>query len=63
MIYTAYQPALAILEVRVHLKPIFTRNLAAEYRRVLEMIAWRSPVATAWIDRKQGVTGLIPLKP
>ena len=46
-----------------HHEPIFTRNIADEYRRIHEMIGWRSPVAAAWMDRKQGVTALIPLKP
>ncbi len=56
--------AIRLLRNRIaHHEPIFTRNLADEYRRIHEMIAWRSPIAAAWMDRKQGVTGLILLKP
>jgi hypothetical protein len=46
-----------------HHEPIFTRNLQDDYNRLHEMIAWRSPTAAAWVDRKQAVLGLIPVKP
>ena len=56
--------AIRLLRNRIaHHEPIFTRNLADEYRRILEMIDWRSHVAAAWMDRKQQVTNLIALKP
>ena len=56
--------AIRLLRNRIaHHEPIFNRNVSDEYRRMREMIAWRSPVAAAWMDRKQGVTALVPLKP
>ena len=56
--------AIRLLRNRIaHHEPIFTRNIADEYRRLHEMISWRSPVAAAWMDRKQGVTALVSLKP
>lgn len=46
-----------------HHEPIFTRNMADEYQRIHDMIAWRSPVAAAWMDKKQSVLVLLPNKP
>jgi hypothetical protein len=46
-----------------HHEPIFTRNVADDYSRIHEMFGWRSQTAAAWMDRTQGVTALIPLKP
>ncbi len=46
-----------------HHEPIFTRNVADDYNRIHEMIGWRNQTAASWMDRKQGVTALIPLKP
>jgi len=46
-----------------HHEPIFTRNLTSDYDRIRELISWRNLTAAAWMDRKQGVTALIPLKP
>jgi hypothetical protein len=46
-----------------HHEPIFTRDIAREYRRLHDVIHWRSPVAAAWMDRMQGVTALIATKP
>ncbi len=46
-----------------HHEPIFARNLADDYRRILELTAWRSPTAATWVDRHQGVTPLLPLRP
>ena len=46
-----------------HHEPIFARNLADDYRRIHEMIGWRSSVAASWMDRKQGVTALIARRP
>lgn len=46
-----------------HHEPIFTRHIAAEYTQLHDMIALRSPVAAAWMDKQQGVTSQIPLAP
>ncbi|MGB8840465.1 MAG: hypothetical protein WCC64_05300 [Aliidongia sp.] len=63
---TAYNNLRSIRQLRnriAHHEPIFTRNIADEYERLHDMIGWRSQVAAAWMDKKQGVTALIPLKP
>ncbi len=62
----AYNDLNAVRTLRnriAHHEPTFARNIADGYRRIHEMISWRSPVAAAWMDRKQGVTAVIPLKP
>jgi hypothetical protein len=46
-----------------HHEPIFARNIVDDYRRILEIIGWRSPVAASWTDRKQSVTALIARRP
>jgi len=56
--------AIRLLRHRIaHHEPIFPRNRADEYRRILEMIGWRSQVAAAWIDGRQQVAKLIAIKP
>jgi hypothetical protein len=46
-----------------HHEPIFARDTALDYEIVRSVIAWRSPTAAAWVDHKQTVLKLIPLKP
>ncbi|AFK57097.1 hypothetical protein TMO_c0487 (plasmid) [Tistrella mobilis KA081020-065] len=46
-----------------HHEPIFTRDTVADYEMVRELIAWRSPVAARWVNRKQGVLALISNRP
>lgn len=46
-----------------HHEPIFARDIAADYSMIRELVEWRSPVAAAWMDQKQTVLRLIPLKP
>jgi hypothetical protein len=46
-----------------HHEPIFLRSLADEYGRIRQVIHWRCPVAAAWVDRVQTITGLIATKP
>lgn len=63
---TAHNDLAAIRGLRnriAHHEPIFTRNILDEYRRIHAMISWRSKVAAAWMDRKQGVTALVHLRP
>ncbi|RZF59038.1 hypothetical protein EWE75_24010 [Sphingomonas populi] len=63
---TAYADLRAIRHLRnriAHHEPIFTRNLADDYQRIHDMIAWRSQVAAAWMDGKQTVLTLLAAKP
>lgn len=46
-----------------HHEPIFTRDTVADYEMVRELIAWRSPTAAGWVDRKQGVLALASNRP
>ena len=63
------QPATTSCSIRhlrnriAHHEPIFTRNSVDDYRRIHELTGWRSQTAAAWMNCKQGVTSLIPLKP
>lgn len=62
----AYADLQAIRHLRnriAHHEPVFTRNLADDYQRIHDMIAWRSPTAAAWMDGKQTVMALIAQKP
>jgi hypothetical protein len=46
-----------------HHEPIFTRNLAAEYKRLRGLVAWRSVTTAEWLDSIQDITRLLLLKP
>lgn len=46
-----------------HHEPIFSRNIAAEYQRIHDVIHWRNPTAAAWMDRVQRVTALVGGRP
>lgn len=46
-----------------HHEPIFTRNIADDYQRIHDMIAWRNQVAAAWMDGKQSVLAVLAAKP
>ena len=46
-----------------HHEPIFTRNISAEYERILKIIDWCCPVSAQWIDTVQTVTALNDEKP
>lgn len=62
----AYAELDAIRKLRnriAHHEPIFARNIADEYARILKVIAWRSQVAADWVDKTQTVTQLLPQKP
>jgi len=63
---TAYADLQIIRRLRnriAHHEPIFMRNIADDYQRIHDMIAWRSQVAAAWMDRKQSVLALLAVKP
>ena len=46
-----------------HHEPIFTRDLAADYVILNEMIGWRRPAVASWVDKIQRVSGLLAAKP
>lgn len=46
-----------------HHEPIFTRDISSEYRRVINLIEWRSPATASWVDRTQTVTEVLARRP
>lgn len=46
-----------------HHEPVFGRDLATDYKRVWQVIAWRSQQTADWIHREQGVTALLAGRP
>ena len=46
-----------------HHEPVFTRDLADDYRRMHDMIAWRNQVAATWMDNKQTVLAILGRRP
>lgn len=56
----------AIRELRnriAHHEPIFSRTLADDYKRILELISWRDKATGNWINRIQEVTRLLAQRP
>jgi hypothetical protein len=61
-----YHDIFAIRKLRnriAHHEPIFTRNLHEDYDRILELISWRDPVASDWLDNIQKVSELLLNRP
>lgn len=55
---------LRLLRNRIaHHEPIFTRNLADDYRKILELVDYRCAVTAAWLDDNQQVAVVIKNKP
>lgn len=46
-----------------HHEPIFTRNLANDYAAMTEIIGLKCPTTQGWVNRVQGVTGLLTSRP
>lgn len=46
-----------------HHEPIFTRDISSEYRRILNLIEWRSPATASWVDNTQIVTDVLARRP
>jgi hypothetical protein len=44
-------------------EPIFTRSVVDGDRRIHDIIAWRNPVAAAWMNKKQSVLTLLLKRP
>ena len=62
-LHTALEDVRKLRNRIAHHEPIFGRDLAAEYARIRQVIAWRSNETANWMDREQGVTALLPAKP
>lgn len=46
-----------------HHEPIFTRDISTEYRRIIDLIEWRSSTTASWVDRTQTVTEVLARRP
>lgn len=52
-----------ILRNRIaHHEPIFTRNLQNDLNRVLQIIAWRNPVAARWLSEFEPVSKFLQIQ-
>lgn len=46
-----------------HHEPVFTRNLVRDLQEMKELIKFRSPELSVWVDSMEGVTALLPQRP
>lgn len=46
-----------------HHEPIFTRNITEEYNRIIDIIGYRCPVSSDWVQKIQSVTTINGNKP
>ena len=46
-----------------HHEPIFARDLGRDLDTIRRAVRWRSTVAEGWLDKMEGVTGLLGQKP
>jgi hypothetical protein len=46
-----------------HHEPIFTRNLADDYQKILDLVGFRCSITSTWLDQNQTATKMIAEKP
>ncbi len=46
-----------------HHEPIFTRDLADDYQKILALVSYRCAVTAAWLDENQQAEAVIAVKP
>ena len=46
-----------------HHEPIFSRDLAADHRRIRGLISWRRPDVATWLDGRETVSALLQRRP
>ncbi len=46
-----------------HHEPIYERPPQDDYREIIELIRWRSPITAGWVERVQTVTDLLVIRP
>jgi hypothetical protein len=55
---------LRLLRNRIaHHEPIFTRTLSDDYKKTLDLVAWRCALTAAWLDANQQATAVLAAKP
>jgi hypothetical protein len=62
-IYSALEQLRGLRNRIAHHEPIFTRGLAGDFQKTLDLINYRCPVTSAWMLNNQQVTPLIGTKP
>ena len=63
MIYDELDGVRSIRNRIAHHEPIFARNLAADYTRMLKLVSWRCPTTASWLDKIESVTTLLGQRP
>nr|BDF97392.1 hypothetical protein [Pseudomonas aeruginosa] len=63
MIYDELDKVRGIRNRIAHHEPIFQRNLAADYARMIRLVKWRCPRTAAWLNEVESVRALIKKRP
>ncbi|WRW29470.1 hypothetical protein VQ574_20945 (plasmid) [Stutzerimonas frequens] len=63
MIYDELDKVRGIRNRIAHHEPIFQRNLAADYARMMRLVMWRCPRTAAWLNDVESVRALIKKRP
>ena len=63
MIYMELEQLRRLRNRIAHHEPIFARNLADDFQKIYDLIAFRSSVTAAWMVRNQQALALIAAKP
>lgn len=63
MIYDELDKVRGIRNRIAHHEPIFQRNLAADYARMMRLVMWRCPRTAAWLNEVESVRALIKKRP
>lgn len=63
MIYDELEGVRGIRNRIAHHEPIIARDLAADYARMLKLVAWRCPTTAIWLDGIESVSALLAQRP
>jgi hypothetical protein len=63
MIYDELDGVRGIRNRIAHHEPIFARNLAADYARMLKLVGWRCTTTATWLDEIESVSLLLGQRP
>lgn len=63
LIYSELEQIRRLRNRIAHHEPIFTRNLADDYQKILSLVNYRCAVTAKWLDEHQRATEIISIKP
>ena len=63
LIYSELEQIRRLRNRIAHHEPIFTRNLADDYQKILSLVGYRCAVTAKWLDDHQRATEIISKKP